>query len=186
MDSCDFWQKFWLTILDKGLLALIVLIAGYYLNKWLEVFKGRLSREQEFSRIANAAVVDLTRKLATGSHLISWLSWSATQPHVTLTGNDFTTYDKGMIEVMSDLVGLQASVAALYPSKSSVLSDFAEQLYSRDIEVGRARDLFRTRNPKDVQQAVAILSAIYQESIAFDKALLEAVTGMLQSSTVSG
>ena len=134
-----------------------------------EGFKSSLSQQQEFVRTVNAAVVELTKKLAVGSHLISWLSWGATQPNVALSVKDFRTYDKGMIKVMSDLVGLQASVAALDPSKYSALSDFAEQLYERDIEVGKARDLFGTNIPGSVQHAIAILNTTYQDSIAFDR-----------------
>jgi hypothetical protein len=81
---------------------------------------------------------------------------------------------------------LQASVAALDPSKFSALSDFAEQLYERDIEVGKARDLFGTNIPESVQQAIAILNTTYQDSIAFDKSLLVAVTGMLQAAPARG
>lgn len=179
MNQCEFWEKVWLTVIDKGLLALIVLVAGFYLNKVLEVLKGKLSREQEFVRTANAAVVDLTKKLAAGSHLISWLSWSATEPEVSLSKDDFTDCDKGMIGVLSDLVGLQASVAALDPSRFAVLSPFAEQLYARDVNMGKARDLYQTKDPEKMKQAIALLKPIYQESLEFDKALLTAVTGLL-------
>lgn len=183
MSQCEFWQQVLLTVIDKGLLALIVLVAGFYLNKVLEVFKGRLSREQEFVRTANAAVVDLTKKLAAGSHLISWLSWAATEPEPSLSENDFTDYDKGMMVVLSDLVGLQATVAALDPRRFPVLSAFAEELYDRDVSVGKARDLFRTKDPEKVKQAIAVLKPIYQESLAFDKKLLTAVTGLLTPET---
>jgi hypothetical protein len=121
-----------------------------------EGFKSSLSQQQESVRTVNAAVVELTKKLAAGSHLISWLSWGATQPNVTLSVKDFRAYDKGMIKVMSDL------------------------------EVGKARDLFGTNIPGSVQQAIAILNTTYQGSIAFDKSLLVAVTGMLQSSPARG
>ena len=45
MTDCDFWQKLILTIVDKLLLAAIVLYVGYVLNRALEQFKGQLSRE---------------------------------------------------------------------------------------------------------------------------------------------
>jgi hypothetical protein len=181
MAESVFWEKFWLVVLDKGLLALVVLVAGLYLNKVLEAFKGKLSREQEFLKTANQAVVDLTKKLAAGSHLISWLAWNATEAEASLTDKDFTSYDKAMIAVLSELVGLQASVAALSASKFEALSKFAEQLYERDVEVGKARDLFRTKDPQKVQRSIEILKAAYTDSLGFDKALLAAVTGLLES-----
>src|SRR5450432_1509500 len=181
MADGDFWQRLLLTIVDKGLLALIVLLAGFYLNKFLEVFKGKLSREQEALKTANQAVVDLTKKLAAGSHLISWLSWSATEPDPNLTEEDFSSYDRGMIAVLSDLVGLQASVAALSRSNFGILSKFAQQLYDRDVEVGTARDLFRSKDPPKVQRCIQILKQVYQDSLAFDETLLSAVTGLLEA-----
>ena len=184
MNQCEFWEKVWLTVIDKGLLALIVLVAGFYLNRFLEAFKGKLSREQEFVRTVNIAVVDLTKKLAAGNLLISWLSWSATNANGTLLESDFIDYDKKMLEVLSDLVGLQASVAALDPSKYKVLSSLAEQLHWQDVEVGKARDLFLTEAPDKVQQSVALLQNIYHKSQEFDEQLLTAVTGLLVPSPV--
>lgn len=179
MNQCEFWEKVWLTLIDKGLLALIVLVAGFYLNRVLEAFKGKLSREQEFVRTVNIAVVDLTKKLAAGNLLISWLSWSATEANGTLLGSDFIDYDKKMLEVLSDLVGLQASVAALDPSKYKVLSSLAERLHGQDVGVGKARDLFLTETHDKMQQSIALLQSIYHKSQEFDEQLLTAVTGLL-------
>jgi hypothetical protein len=117
MTDCDFWQKLVLTVVDKLLLAVIVLIVGYYLNRVLEEFKGKLSREQEALKTANQAVVDLTRKLAAGSQLISWLAWGATQEVVSVRDEDFETYDKGMIEVLGDLVTLAYAEALAFDER---------------------------------------------------------------------
>lgn len=84
-----------------------------------------------------------------------------------------------MIDVLSELVGLQASVAALDPSRFEVLSQFAEQIYARDASVGVASTLYRTRNPGEIKQAIALLIPIYHESLKFDQALLGAVTSSL-------
>ena len=84
-----------------------------------------------------------------------------------------------MIDVLSELVGLQASVAALDPSRFEVLSQFAEQVYARDASVGVASTLYRTRNPEKIKQAIALLIPIYHESLEFDQALLGAVTSSL-------
>jgi hypothetical protein len=186
MTDCDFWQKLALTVVDKLLLAVIVLIVGYYLNRVLEEFKGKLSREQEALKTANQAVVDLTRKLAAGSQLISWLAWGATQEVVSVRDEDFETYDKGMIEVLGDLVGLQASVAALSYSNFQVLSTFAEELYQRDVEVGKARDLFRAHDHGKMQRCIEILTLAYAEALAFDERLLKAVSGLLEPAKPRG
>lgn len=149
------------------------------ITREVESIKSALSQRQDFVRTANAAVVELTRKLAAGSHLISWLAWGATEPDVVLSEKDFAEYNKGMLGVMGDLVGLQASVAALDPDKHAVLSRFAEQLYERDIKVGKARVLYRMKDAGKQREAIEMLKSIYDESIAFDQALLTAVTGLL-------
>ena len=142
-----------------------------------EGFKFTLTKEQDFTRTINTAVVELTKKLAAGSHQISWLAWAATQIEVSLSMKDFKVYDAAMMTVMSDLVGLQASVAALDSKKFDVLSPFAEELYERDIEVGAARDAFL----KDRQNSINRLKAVYHQSIAFDARLLKAVTNILRA-----
>jgi hypothetical protein len=144
-----------------------------------EGFKSSLSQQQEYVRTANAAVVELTRKLAAGSHLISWLSWGATEPAVVLSEKDFSEYNKGMIKVMGDLVGLQATVAALDPAKHAALSRFADQLYERDINVSKARVLYRADDSEKKRESIELLKSIYQASIEFDDALLAEVTGLL-------
>jgi hypothetical protein len=152
------------------------------ITKEVESIKSALSQHQDFLRSANAAVADLTRKLAAGSHLISWLAWGATEPEVVFSDKDFAEYNKGMIGVMGDLVGLQASVAALDPAKHAVLSRFADQLYERDIRVAKARVLYRTKDSAKQKESIVLLKSIYDESIEFDEALLKAVTGMLVAS----
>lgn len=84
-----------------------------------------------------------------------------------------------MIDVLSDLVGLQASVAALDPSRYAVLSQFAEQVYTRDGNVGVASALYRTGNPEKIKQAIALLIPVYHASPEFDQAVRGAVTGLL-------
>ena len=144
-----------------------------------EGFRSSLSQKQEFTRTTNAAVLDLTKKLAAGSQLISWLSWNATEPDAVLTKDDFASYDKAMIVVLGDLVGLQATVAALDSSKFKILSPFAEQLYSRDVEVAKARTLFLKEDSTKLEYRV-ILKRLYEESLVFDRTLLTEVTNLLR------
>lgn len=145
-----------------------------------EGFKSSLLQQQEFARTTNAAVVELTKKLAAGSQLISWLSWNATQPDVVFVKDDFTSYDKAMIIVLGDLVGLQATVAALDSSKSDILSPFANQLYEHDIEVAKARNAFLKGKECVTPECIDILKPLYEKSIDFDKALLAKVTNLLR------
>lgn len=178
--DAEFWAKFWLIVVDKGLLALILLLAGLYVNQYLEAFKGKLSRQQEHLRTTNQAVLDLTKKLTAGNHQICWLSWSATQADNSMDDDDFVAYDKVMIEVLSDLVGLQAALAALDPAKYDVLSKYADELTQMDVEVGLARELYRTQNAEKYAKSMAMLQALYKQSNAFDVSLLKAVTGLLR------
>lgn len=179
MSDCELWKQVLPTIIDKGLLALIVLLAAFRLNRALEGIKSKLSREQEFVKTVNVAVVDLSKKLAAGNHLVSWLSWSATQQENSLDEEDFNSYDKDMIAVLSDLVGLQASVAAVAPDKFAVLAPFAQTLYGMDVEVGRARDLFKKGGSQKLQDSLDILKAAHARTETFETELLKSVTGLL-------
>ena len=177
----DFEHQILNTVLDKGLLALVVLLAGYKLNQALEGIKSRLSREQEFLRTVNMAVVDLTKKLAAASHLITWIAWSATQDDDAIEREDFVAYDRDMRSLLSDLVGLQAALAALSRERHKVLSPFAQRIYAMDEEMGKARDLHKTADTWKIAQARLILRDCYDRAIAFDEQLLEAATGLLEA-----
>lgn len=179
MAQSEFWDHLWLTVVDKGMLASIILGAGYFINRALEGFKGKLSSEQEATRNANSAVLDLTKTLAKGSNLISWLAWNATQSIIVLGAKEFESYNKNMIDVLSDLVGLQAAVAALDTSSFETLSSFADEIYDRDSKVAEAKLLCYSGNVLSKNAAIEMLKQVYDESIDFDKRLLDAVSGLL-------
>ncbi|CAM5795994.1 hypothetical protein [Rhizobacter fulvus] len=177
----DFEHQIVTIVLDKGLLALVVLLAGYKLNQALEGLKSRLSREQEFARTVNTAVVDLTKKLAAGSHLITWIAWSATQDDDALERDDFIAYDRDMRALLSDLVGLHVALAAVSRRRSEVLEPFAQTIYALDVEMGKARDLHKTADTWKIAHARLILRDCYDRAIAFDKQLNETAIGLLET-----
>ena len=176
----EFWGKFWLTVIDKGLLALILLLAGFYLNRVLETFKGQLSREQESARSIRTAVLDLTRKLAAGSHLISWLSWPAKEFPDSITLEQFEAYEKEFKVILADTVGFHASLAALDPARHKVLSECAEELYRLDVEVARAKFMFLSADPTSKQAAFSSLSGLYDRALKFDDQLQKAAAKELR------
>jgi hypothetical protein len=177
----DFEHQIVTIVLDKGLLALVVLLAGYKLNQALEGLKSRLSREQEFARTVNTAVVDLTKKLAASSHLITWIAWSATQDDDALERDDFIAYDRDMRALLSDLVGLHVALAAVSRRRSEVLEPFAQTIYALDVEMGKARDLHKTADTWKIAHARLILRDCYDRAIAFDKQLNETAIGLLET-----
>lgn len=177
----DFEHQIFTTVLDKGLLAVVVLLAGYKLNQALEGVKSRMSREQEFARTVNTAVVDLTKKLASGSHLVSWIAWSATQDDGALERDDFVAYDRDMRTLMSDLVGLQVALAAVSRKSHEVLSPYAERIYALDEELGKARELYKTGDDWKVAHARIILRDCYYRAIIFDRQLNDAAIGLVEA-----
>jgi len=54
-----FRQQFILTVLDKGLLALIVAVAGYSLTKSIEAFKGRQALENDLAKARDQKQLEL-------------------------------------------------------------------------------------------------------------------------------
>ena len=144
-----------------------------------EGFKNTLSKQQEFERSVNAAVVDLTKKLAAGSHFISWLSWNATQPGYSFSAKDFKSYELQMLAVLSELVGLQASVAALDAAQFRALSPLAEELYGRDVKVAEAKAMVLNASSPDLPRGIQALREIYTASLDFDKRLLAKVQNLL-------
>jgi hypothetical protein len=157
----------------------LLVIAGLWANRLLEGFRSRLTADQEAARAIKAAVLDLTKKLAAGSHVISWHTW--THPTVAwITEERFANYTKDMSAVVNELVGLQASLHALDPEKYKELSRFAEQLYVKDNQATVAiRNFLDSRDPQK-EKEIAALGAIYDGCLRFDRALLEAATTLLR------
>src|SRR5216684_6891739 len=55
----NFHQQIVVTIIDKGLLALILAIAGFWLSKYLEAFKSRRALENELKKTRDQKMIQL-------------------------------------------------------------------------------------------------------------------------------
>lgn len=171
-----FDEQLWITVVDKGLLALILLIAGLAVNWMLERLKSQLALELDGTKTRNAVVVELIKKLAAGSHLVSWLAWSGKHPGVSLSNKDFDSYQKDMRALMSELVGLQASVAAFDSPRFDLLGEHADTIYSMDEKMGEAREKFLSGKHPQIEEAKKMLAALYDEALAFDDELLRSAS----------
>ena len=54
-----FPQQVLLTLLDKGLLALILAVAGFWLNRYVEAFKSRQAIEKELRKARDQKRIEL-------------------------------------------------------------------------------------------------------------------------------
>jgi hypothetical protein len=55
----SFGHQIVVTLLDKGLLALILAIAGYWLNRHIEAFKSRRALENELKKVRDQKLIEL-------------------------------------------------------------------------------------------------------------------------------
>ena len=58
----DFYEKLLLTLFDKGAVALLIIIVGFWINKRLERFKGEQSRINELAKQKQALENELRRQ----------------------------------------------------------------------------------------------------------------------------
>jgi hypothetical protein len=55
---------FWNSVFDKGLLAMIVIVAGYVANRYLERFRGQLALQNEAAKLRLGRIAELWEELS--------------------------------------------------------------------------------------------------------------------------
>ncbi len=156
-----FGQQVIITVVEKGLLALLVGIVGFSLNRLLdqyksnqaqsleqfkqeqarslEEFKTNLVKRVDIDRSTRTAIADLARKLATAAHTMQWLTWDAAHNPNGITEQRFETYDKEIHIILSDITASRAVLAALSPNIHRALAPFAKRIYELDAGIAKAK-----------------------------------------------
>lgn len=185
MADLNFTQQLILTIVDKAIIGVLIIFAAYKFNRFLEilkserselleVFKNKLNKNDESERVLRLAVADISKKIASGSHIICWLCWYARYSPREVSEDSFITYEKEMHALQTDLVGLRVVLAALDREIHTILSPFIDRLYKMDVEVGLSKTLYLEKR----EEGLKMLGEIHSKSLSFDKDLLNTVTNL--------
>lgn len=185
-----FREQVFITILDKGLLALLIAVGSFALNRLLEQYKSMqaqsleafrqrqartleefrtdLVRRLELGRNTRTAIADLVKKLATAAHSMQWLTWDAAHYPEGITGPRFEAYDKEIHITLNDITAARAILAALSPTTHRLLAPFARRVYELDAGIAKAKSKLQT----DREEALLMLRATSQFLHEFDQLLL--------------
>jgi hypothetical protein len=138
-------------------------------QKWLQ------TQDDEYKKEVRLAVAELTKKLATGAHTISWYTSKAKIGPSIVTENDLLAFDNAMYALYPDIVSSRIVVAALNKEIHTKMTSLVKKLYSLDGQAIKAVVTFRNSQ----QDGIKELANCYDEAIRFENELIEQVTEII-------
>lgn len=194
----SFKDQLTLTIIDKAIIGTFLAFTAFLFNKILEAFRLNQAKELEVFKFAQVqqletfknqlvnkddaaksirlAVADLSRKIASGIHSISWLTWSAkyNPQHFSLINLD--EYDKEMHILLGDLVAAHVVLGALDSYKQKALTVIVDKFYELDANIGLAK----ARYLASPQDGIQLLSNLHGAPTSLAKELFSIVSGLFK------
>jgi hypothetical protein len=154
-------------------------LAGGYLaglrQSRLETERWLRGREDEREKNLRLAIAELTRRLAAGTHEVSWITWKAKHAPTELTEEDLNVYNREMKALFPDIVASRIVVNAIDKRLHTRLTPLVVSLYALDEQVALAAVLFRSSN----ERCIEALARCYEICLDLDKELLTEVTEMM-------
>ena len=191
--TMTFFEQFGITLLDKGLLALLIAGSSFALNRFmerykatqamsleafkleqsrtLEAFRTDLAKRAELGRNTRMALADLVKKLAAAAHSMTWITWDAQHNPSAITAARFESYDKEMHLLLSDIIASRAVLASLSPDTHRALAPFAKRVSELDAGIAKAKHELSA----DREMAIQMLTTTFQFLYEFDQKLLAEV-----------
>lgn len=186
----NFSEQVGITLLDKGLLAILIAGTSFAFNRLLEkhksmqalsleafkleqsraleAFRTDLARRVELGRNTRTAIADLVKKLAAACHAMTWLTFDARHCPDAITAQRFESYDKEMHALLSDIMAARAILAALSPDAHRTLAPYATRIYELDGGIAKAK----IELSQDKEAALQMLLTTYPFLAEFDRKLL--------------
>jgi hypothetical protein len=141
----------------------------------LEKDKWQRAKEDEWEKETRLALADLTKSLAAAVHAIAWCTWCAMYEPEEMHRKHFDRYDKESRELFPVIVGARVVLARLDHELHEKMTPLIKKLYRLDAELSHAWVLFR----KEREQGLERLTICYEESIQFDKEILQTVSSIV-------
>jgi len=97
----------------------------------------------------------LAVKLAAAVHSMCWLTWLATAAPSRITQERIDIYDKELHELLPQITGLQAVVAAIDQAAYTRLAALVDRVVEADWKIGHASLEFKPGDSKSTQALAA-------------------------------
>jgi hypothetical protein len=138
-------------------------ITGGALTAWrqgqLEQAKWARARKDVLANDLRTTLQQLAVKLAAAVHSMCWLTWLARAAPSRVTQERIDAYDKELHELLPQITGLQAVVAAIDQSAYARLAALVAQVIEADWQIGNASLEFTPDNSKSAEALAACDSA---------------------------
>jgi hypothetical protein len=160
--------------------ALSALAGGYLTGRHLsQLERDKLlrNRADDHRKSVCLALAELARRLAAGTHEISWVTWRAKYATSELTAEHLSNYDRAMGSVFPDMVGSRVELAGLDRRIHAQMEPLVYKLYALDEQVALAAASFN-RSP---ESCIKGLSYCYDVCRELDHEIIDKVAGMIST-----
>jgi predicted metalloprotease with PDZ domain len=187
-----FNEQLTITLIDKGVIGLLLLGAGFAFNRMLEGFRTEqtkaidsfrteqtkaiealrsdLTLKLEKQREQRAAIADFAKKVSVGYQAMAWLTWTAKcTPQSFSSETDIDGYNNDMKRSFPEIVGARVVASAVNVDREDVTEAIATQLYDLDDKLATLGAKYK--DAPDSQSRSAALEEIgnmHQRIIAAD------------------
>ncbi len=118
--------------------ALVSALLGGWRQERVEANKRKWALEDARSKRLEEIVSQLTVKLATAHHSMTWIAWIALEAPNRLTQERADAYDKEINIILPEVTGLSSSLASLHTEAYLKAKPVIELVIHMDVEIGRA------------------------------------------------
>jgi hypothetical protein len=187
--ALSYSEQLQLTLIDKGLIGLLLVVAGFAFNSMLERFKSNqtkaldalrsdLTLQLEKQREQRTAIGDFARKISVGYQAMEWFTWTAKNDTSAFSsGTEIDTYNSEMKKVFPDIVAARVAAAAVNAGHEEAIEEISGALYGYDIELATLIAKYKNaQGPADRLAALKEIGETHEEIGAADRAFIERVS----------
>jgi hypothetical protein len=181
----NFREQLTITLIDKAIIGIMLVVVGFAFNRMLEsfktqqsrlieTFKGEEARKNEIAKERRVAIAEFATKLSAGFQTMAWLTWKAKYEPKGFSNDDIIVYDAAMKALFPQIVGARVVVAAIAPESHAQLGQLAQDLYSRDGEVAKVCVRYKEAqdSKKDISDARETIAELHKRITEQDQQLI--------------
>lgn len=168
--SLPFREQLTLTLIEKAVIGLLLLIGGFWLNSMLDRFraqqtesieqlKSQLVRELDVDRERRAAMADFAKTMSTGYQEMMWLTWIAKENPSEFSEPDLNAYDEKMRAYYPQLAAAQVVAVAVAPSKSTEIRAAVNEMTTLESSLTQRCNAWRQaiKSKKDADEKLKLI-----------------------------
>jgi hypothetical protein len=186
----SFDEQLTITLIDKGLIGILLAVTGYAFSRMLEGFRSEQARaldllrndltlKLEKQREQRVAIGDFVKKISVGYQAMEWFTWTAkNNPNAFSSETEIDTYNTEMKKVFPEIVAARVALAAVDIEHEGVIEEISRKLYSLDEELAKRIAKYKdAQDPVRRSDALKYIGDTYGDIWSADEAFISSIAG---------